>query len=244
MTNTANKYTDAEIISATEDALKLSDPDQVESAYNDIVKKVITAFNNDQREVAAELQRLSKCVESARNTEDALTFKQRTCESMLKISMAERHKGRVAPPKVAVAAPKSLPFKTIDYILVGCKSFEDDVRFYKKVMGGELLWAFQKSTAKFAGIKLAYGPLMVLTDLKGTTGTEPLLTVDNLQASIDTLKASGLSKIDGPHSLPFGTTYTLADSSGNRLVLLHPENADGLERSYADSSNKSAIRFD
>ena len=84
MTDDSAKYDESTITTMAAEALAMNDPAKSEEVYNQIVLKVQKAFNNNQRDVAAELQRLSKCIEASRNTEDSLTFKQRTCESMLK----------------------------------------------------------------------------------------------------------------------------------------------------------------
>lgn len=242
MTDDSAKYEDSEIIILAAEALAISDPTKSEDLYNQIVLKVQKAFNNNQRDVASELQRLSKSVEASRNTEDSLTFKQRTCESMLKISMAERHKGK-APPVLAPTKPP-LPFKNLEYLYVGCNDFDVDVRFYKDTIKAELLWAFHKFGSKVAAFKMAYGPILLLADHKKAPSIEPIFTVDNLETVVKSLKEKGISKLDGPIDTPNGKAYSFKDLGGNQFSLLQNENPEAMERAYADKSNKSAIRFD
>lgn len=242
MTDDSAKYEDSEIITLAAEALAISDPTKSEDLYNQIVLKVQKAFNNNQRDVASELQRLSKSVEASRNTEDSLTFKQRTCESMLKISMAERHKGK-APPVLAPTKPP-LPFKNLEYLYVGCNDFDADVRFYKDTIKAELLWAFHKFGSKVAAFKMAYGPILLLADHKKAPSIEPIFTVDNLETVVKSLKEKGISKLDGPIDTPNGKAYSFKDLGGNQFSLLQNENPEAMERAYADKSNKSAIRFD
>lgn len=242
MTDDSAKYEDSEIITLAAEALAISDPTKSEDLYNQIVLKVQKAFNNNQRDVASELQRLSKSVEASRNTEDSLTFKQRTCESMLKISMAERHKGK-APPVLAPTKPP-LPFKNLEYLYVGCNDFDADVRFYKDTIKAELLWAFNKFGSKVAAFKMAYGPILLLADHKKAPSIEPIFTVDNLETVVKSLKEKGITKLDGPIDTPNGKAYSFKDLGGNQFSLLQNENPEAMERAYADKSNKSAIRFD
>jgi len=81
MTDAAPKYDESDVIALATEALGISDPLKSEELYNQIVLKVQHAFNNNQRDVASELQRLSKSIEASRNTEDSLTFKQRPAKA-------------------------------------------------------------------------------------------------------------------------------------------------------------------
>ncbi|MBS1957034.1 MAG: VOC family protein [Cyanobacteria bacterium SZAS-4] len=242
MTDDSAKYDEKDIITLAAEALGISDPVKSEDLYNQIVLKVQKAFNNNQRDVASELQRLSKSIEASRNTEDSLAFKQRTCESMLKISMAERHKGKT-PPVLAPTKPP-LPFKNLEYLYVGCNDFDVDVRFYKDTIKAELLWAFDKSGSKVAAFKMAYGPVLLLANHKKAPSIEPIFSVDNLETAVKSLKEKGISKLDGPIDTPNGKAYSFKDLSGNQFSILQNENPEAMERAYSDKSNKSAIRFD
>lgn len=242
MTEDSLKYDDSDVLALAADALAMSDPLKSEDLYNQIVIKVQKAFNNNQRDVASELQRLSKSIEASRNTEDSLTFKQRTCESMLKISMAERHKGKT-PPVMAPAKPP-LPFKNLEYLYVGCHDFDKDVRFYRDTIKAELLWAFNKFGSKVAAFKMAYGPVILLADHKKAPSIEPIFSVENLEAVVKSLKEKGVTKLEGPIDTPNGRAYSFKDPGGNQFSILQNENPEAMERAYADKSNKSAIRFD
>jgi predicted enzyme related to lactoylglutathione lyase len=243
MTSDATKYEDSEILSMAMEAFETDDSAKAEDLYNQVVLKVQKAFSNNQRDVAAELQRLSKCIEAAKNTDQSLTFKQRTCESMLKISMAERHKGKPAP---VLAAPKPpLPFQNLDYLYVGSSDFERDVRFYKDTLKAELLWAFNKFGSKVAAFRLAYGgPTVMLADHLKTPSIEPIFSVSDLEASIKTLKARGVDDIQGPIDTPAGRACSFKDPGGNRYSLVQNDKPEAMERAYQDKSNRDAIRFD
>lgn len=241
MTDSA-KYDDSDIISMALEALSTSDPSTSEEAYNQIVLKVQKAFNNNQRDVASELQRLSKCIEASRNTEDSLTFKQRTCESMLKISMAERHKGKPAPV-LAVAKPAPT-FQSLEYLILGSNNFDGDVRFYRDTLKSELLWAFNKAGTKLGAFKMAYGPAIVLSDKKGASACEQVYSVTNLELAVKELRERGIEEIAGPVETPLGRTYTFKDMSGNSYSILQNGAGDSLERAYQDRNNTEAIRLD
>ncbi len=241
MEKDSDKYDADEILALATETLTSNDPTKAEETYNTIVLNVQKAFNNNQRDVASELQRLSKCIESSRTTDDSLAFKQRTCESMLKISMAERHKGKPAPVSAPAKAP--LPFKNLEFLYVGTKDFESDVLYYRDTLKGELVWAFEKFGAKVAAFRLAYGPLILLADHKKAPSIEPIFSVANLELSIKELKERGVKELEGPIQTPNGPAYSFRDPSGNQFSLLQNEKPEAMERSYADKSNSSAIRF-
>ncbi len=257
----SDKYDADEILALAAEALTSNDPTKAEDIYNIIVLNVQKAFNNNQRDVASELQRLSKSIESSRSTDDSLAFKQRTCESMLKISMAERHKARMLkdpgglqprssdglsadkPAPMSVPAKAPLPFKSLEYLYVGTKNFESDVLYYRNTLKAELVWAFEKFGAKVAAFRLAYGPLILLADHKKAPSIEPIFSVENLELSIKELKERGVKELEGPLQTPNGPAYSFRDPSGNQFSLLQNERPEAMERSYADKSNNSAIRF-
>lgn len=239
-----DKYNSDEVLAKAAEALNAKDASQVEQIYTDIVTYVQKAFNNNQRDVAAELQRLAKSIEATTRVEDALAFKQRTCEIMLKISMAERHKGRLLENTPATTPPPpALPFKNLEYLYVGTSDFERDVAYYRENLKAQLIWSFEKFGAKVAAFRVAFGPLLLLADHKKAPSVEPIFSVDNLEKTAQALKAQGLKEIDGPVETPNGPAYTFRDPSGNGFAILQNDRPDAMERAYRDTSNPSALRF-
>ncbi len=237
----SEKYDDNHIIALATQALESSDPATSEAVYNQIVVQVQKTFNNNQRDVAAELQRLSKIIEASRNADDSNTFKQRTCESMLKISMAERHKGKAAPVLQPAKAPPL--FQNLEYLSVGTSAFEHDARFYLNTLKAELLWAFRRSESNFAAFKVVYGPPLLLTDQLSAPNIQPMFSVSDLDAAIQALKKNGLESGER-FNTPVGQCCTFKDPSGNSYRLLQKSPAESLEREYQDKNSKDAIRFD
>lgn len=78
-------------------ALNELDSEKAEQMFLELVVGLEEAFNKNQKDVAAELQRIAKEIESLGKVDDSLRFKQRTCEIMLRRSMAERRKNQQAP---------------------------------------------------------------------------------------------------------------------------------------------------
>lgn len=70
---------------------------KADELFLNLVVRLEDEFNKNQKDVAAELQRIAKAIESEGKADEALRFKQRTCEVMLRRSMAERRRNQ-APP--------------------------------------------------------------------------------------------------------------------------------------------------
>jgi hypothetical protein len=83
-----------------EKALAELDSEKAEHLFLELVLAIEEAVNKNQKGVAAELQRIAREIESSGKVDDALRFKQRTCEVMLRRSMAERRRNQ-APPTQA-----------------------------------------------------------------------------------------------------------------------------------------------
>jgi hypothetical protein len=66
-----------------------SDAADAERLVTEIIEELKSRHDDNQREIAAELQAISKKVE-AQDAQAAFTFKQKSCEVMLKMSMASR----------------------------------------------------------------------------------------------------------------------------------------------------------
>jgi predicted enzyme related to lactoylglutathione lyase len=240
----ADKYYSDGLLAMAAEALDTTDSAKVDELYTAIVTEVHKAFNNNQRDAAAELQRLAKIIETSRTVDESLTFKQRTCEVMLKMSMAERHKGKPLPATTPSSPPPAqLPFKSLDYLYVGTDDFDRDVKHYRDVLKAELIWAFEKFGAKVAALRLAYGPLLLLADHKKAPSVEPIFSVDNLEKTIKELKERGLQQLEGPVETPNGPAYTFRDQSGNGFSILQNDRPEALEKSYKDADNKNALRF-
>ncbi|MGD9683196.1 MAG: VOC family protein [Candidatus Obscuribacterales bacterium] len=101
---TVDEQQKSELMGLTHQAIQADSPEGAQELYRKLVEMLFQICNKNQKEIAAELQNLSKALESLGKDEDAIEFKQRTCAVMLEISMEERRRNRPAPP-VAVASP-------------------------------------------------------------------------------------------------------------------------------------------
>jgi hypothetical protein len=70
-------------------SVKSTDATDSERLVTEIIEELKSRHSDNQREIAAELQAISKRVE-AKDAQAAFSFKQKSCEVMLKMSMASR----------------------------------------------------------------------------------------------------------------------------------------------------------
>ncbi len=127
MSSAANsKYHDQ-----AQSALSELDSEKADKLFLDLVLVIEESVNKNQKDLAAELQRIAKEIESAGNTDDSVRFKQRTCEVMLRRSMAERRRNQAAPASAPPAAPVKDGKVLTQMIFV---SFVHDPASYSKFM--------------------------------------------------------------------------------------------------------------
>lgn len=81
-----------------QEALDELDATKADELFVNLLVALEDTFNKNQKEIAAELQQIAKKIESGGKVDDSLRFKQRTCEIMLRRSMAERRKNQPPPP--------------------------------------------------------------------------------------------------------------------------------------------------
>jgi hypothetical protein len=156
----AMAYDDANLLEQAAQALTASDQTS-EDAWRQLVEAVRVQFKKDERAVAAELQRLAKLLETARTTDDAITFKQRTCSTLMALGMEERHKNR--PPPASAPPPAALqPLVNMEAMAVGTQDFHAALHFYRTALQAEVVWQKEAAKKQFALLKVAAGPRTIL----------------------------------------------------------------------------------
>ncbi|HEY9776876.1 MAG TPA: hypothetical protein V6C81_24140 [Planktothrix sp.] len=68
------------------------EPARSERLIQEIIEELEKRYENNQRDVAAALQKISKQLEADGQGNDAIEFKQRSCAALLKMSMASRRR--------------------------------------------------------------------------------------------------------------------------------------------------------
>ncbi|HWN66048.1 MAG TPA: VOC family protein [Haliangium sp.] len=134
------------------------------------------------------------------------------------------------------------PLGRLAYLYVGSASHDADVAYYRDVLGGELVWHFDKFGARVAAFRLAEGPLVLLADHRPAGTCLPIFGVRDLQAVVRELRGRGWQASGGPFEIPDGPCYLFRDPSGNELGLLGLARPDALVAAYADPGNSAALR--
>lgn len=157
------EYDDRQLVAQATEALAATDLSDADSRWRQFVQSVRQHFKSDERSVATELQRLAKLVEAQSTTDDAMNFKQRTCQTMLMLSMEERHKNRTPAPARAAGSARQLPFANLEVLVIGTTRFQEDLDFYQS-LNCEVVWQKQVGEKKFALLNLAAGTPTLLME--------------------------------------------------------------------------------
>jgi predicted enzyme related to lactoylglutathione lyase len=134
------------------------------------------------------------------------------------------------------------PLGRLVYLYIGSASHDQDVAYYRDVLGGELVWHFDKFGARVAAFRLAEGPLVLLADHRPAGTCLPIFGVQDLQTVVRELRGRGWQSSGGPFEIPDGPCYLFRDPSGNELGLLGLARPDVLVAAYADPANTGALR--
>lgn len=146
----------------------------------------------------------------------------------------------MSPP--ADPDPATAHILELAYLYVGSADTGRDVEFYREALGAELVWRFQAFEADVAAVRVGSGPLVLLADHRPPGTVLPLWSVDDLDATIADMKASGWD-VDGPVvEVPDGPCLVVRDPSGVELGFLHRVRPGAMTASYAEPGNSSAVR--
>lgn len=210
-------------------ALGENDLDSREKLYNDLIDDLERVFGKNDKEVAAELQRIAKTMEEQGDPDSAFAFKQRSCEMLLKRNMAARRaQGRPpSPPSGGLdrstltgLKPLNRVLQTLECICMPSSNVERDAEFYKLTCNADQV--FSHSTGpRLIGLKVSSGPVLLLVDALTELETcQPVYSADDSAHVISELSKHDLHPIVGPLPTAVGTIYGFKDPSGNRFALI------------------------
>ena len=140
-------------------------------------------------------------------------------------SAPERTEDEQAP-----RAAGGLPLGQLAYLYVGTSRFDEDLAYYRDVIGAELVWSFHKFGARVAAFRVAAGPPLLIADHRPAPSCLPVFAVPDLDAAVHGLEARGWQPELGPFEIPDGPCYVFRDRSGNQLALLGNVRPNALER--------------
>jgi hypothetical protein len=112
-------------------------------------------------------------------------------------------------------------FESLDFLYVPAPDIDSSVRYYKDVLGGELLWKIHAFGVWVACIKLSKAgekPYVLLADHIKQNDVMLIYRVENLENSVLALKSRGW-KEENRIEIPPGPCCTFRDPAGNALVI-------------------------
>jgi predicted enzyme related to lactoylglutathione lyase len=133
------------------------------------------------------------------------------------------------------------PLGRLKYLYVGSGDFDADLRYYRDLLGGALVWGFRRFGARVAALRLAEGPLLLLADHRPPRSCLPVFVVGDLAAALAALKARGWAPSRGPFEIPDGPCYVFQDPTGNEMALVGDSRPDALSAAY-DPDDDAAIK--
>jgi hypothetical protein len=127
-----------------------------------------------------------------------------------------------------MATESTLPLGDLKYLYVGTSLFEEDLAYYRDVLGAEEIWNFEEFGARVAALRVATGPLLLIADHRPAPSCLPVFGVEDLDAAVARLQSRGWRADSGPFGIPDGPCYLFSDRSGNQLALFGNVRPDAL----------------
>ena len=124
----------------------------------------------------------------------------------------------------------TLPLGDLKYLYVGTSRFDEDLAYYRDVLGAEEIWNFEEFGARVAALRVAKGPLLLIADHRPAPSCLPVFGVPDLDAAVAALESRGWRADSGPFGIPDGPCYLFSDRSGNQLALFGNVRPDALSR--------------
>jgi hypothetical protein len=110
-------------------------------------------------------------------------------------------------------------FESLDFLYIPAPGIEESVRYYTKVLGGELLWKIHAYGVWVACIKLSEDePSILLANHIDRKDLMLIYRVENLEKTSSELGSCGWKKEKGLE-IPTGPCYTFRDPADNLIVI-------------------------
>lgn len=120
----------------------------------------------------------------------------------------------------ARAAYRSMtaPFNALAYLYLGTANFEEDVAYYRDILGAELVWNLTGFGAHVAAFRVGLGPLLLIADHRPAPSCIPVFEVEDLKETAKALKKKGWKSDGRSFEIPNGPCYSFEDPSKNRFA--------------------------
>lgn len=111
-------------------------------------------------------------------------------------------------------------FKSLDFLYVPAPDIESSVKYYTRVLGGEMLWKINAFGVWVACISLSKDtlPYILLADHIEKKDVMLIYQVENLEDAVEELKSKGW-KEENRIEIPPGPCCTFRDPADNALVI-------------------------
>ncbi len=130
------------------------------------------------------------------------------------------------------------------FLYVGAGDTTEAVDFYTDRLGARLRWRFRHFGADVAGVELASGPLVLLTDHRPPGSVLPIWRVDDLAMVADELRSAG-AHVDGPMGTPEGDVVVVEVPGGTRAIheiaFIEVTRPDAMDHAYADEVSSHRV---
>lgn len=133
------------------------------------------------------------------------------------------------------------PLGTLKYLYVGTGHFDEDLAYYRDVIGAKMVWNFTAFGARVAAFRIARGPLFLIADHRSAPSCMPVFAVDDLDATTAALEERGWKPTEGPFEIPDGPCYVFADRSGNQLAVFGDVRPNALQISHKAPKTKGRV---
>lgn len=212
-----------EFLEQARHALQETDSEKAETFYMELITSIEALYGKSQKDVANELQRIAKFIETEGDLNVSMEFKQRTCEVLLKRGMEERQRNRAALPpmkaKAEVAEPVKLPWLRSEILLLAVPDFDSQSTFFKEAAGLPLLHFSEERGRKMALFDFGAAYRVLLFESRQLSGFMPLLLTEDFEESQKRMRVLGFVAAPASLELPRGTVSIFRDRLGNSYGL-------------------------
>ncbi len=196
-----------ELLGRANAALAALDQSLADKLYEELVTAIEDVRGKNQKEVAAELQRLARAIEAEGRFDDSMRLKQRTCEVMLRMSMAERHRGRMpvlTRPAAPSVSPDSSLLKRLAFLYIGSINPASELTWLKAGLGASEVRRLEDNGRFYTVLSLPNSAPIVLCEDEIAGAWLPVFEVENPEEAIQNFRSQWHDLLREEARLPGG----------------------------------------
>jgi hypothetical protein len=199
----------ADLLAKADAALAAAGGGGADQLYAALLTQVEQAVGTNQKDVANELSKIARAIEESGRANEAIEFKQRTCEVMLKRSMSSRRLQAEAQKTISSAQAEPAPQSAhLEYLAMPVKELSRAVEFYQRHLQAEKVAELRDGQAVV--VRLPSGLKLMLLTGRTVKSTQPVYAVGSV------MEFKGGTAID----LGCGKSVQLSDEEGNEFIVM------------------------